>query len=59
MVPQTTTGKIFAGICAFSGVFIIAMPIGIISSSFSKTLQIQKRERHLLTFHRKRRKIRI
>lgn len=39
--------------CAISGVLILAMPIGIISSKFSKTLEKQKLEKHLIKFEQK------
>lgn len=44
--PKTVLGKIFGGICAFCGVLIVSMPIGIISTNFSQVIEQQKREKH-------------
>ena len=38
----------FTGLCATSGLLILAMPIGVISSNFSKTIIKKKHEKHLL-----------
>lgn len=48
VVLTTTLGKIIGSICALTGVLILAMPIGIISSKFTKTIENKKHEKHFL-----------
>jgi hypothetical protein len=47
-VPKTVLGKIFSGFCAFFGVLIVSVPIGIISSNFSQVMKQQKKEKYFL-----------
>lgn len=52
MTPETTAGKIFGGLCAVSGIFILSLPIGIISSNFAEIVDKQRKiiriEKHKL-----------
>ena len=51
--PKTVLGKIFGGMCAFCGVLIVSMPIGIISTNFSQVIEQQQREKHFFKMETK------
>ena len=45
-MPKTTAGKIVGSICSLSGVLVIALPVPVIVSNFSKIfLQSQRAEK--------------
>lgn len=39
MVPQSVAGKLVGGICSLSGVLVIALPVPVIVSNFSRIYQ--------------------
>ena len=50
MVPETVFGKIVGSICSLSGVLVIALPVPVIVSNFSRiylqTQRADKRKAH-------------
>ena len=36
MVPMTVAGKLFGSVCSLSGVLVIALPVPVIVSNFSR-----------------------
>lgn len=36
MSPVSDIGKLFGGLCAVSGILLIAMPVGLLSTNFNK-----------------------
>ena len=55
MVPVTVTGKIVGSICSLSGVLVIALPVPVIVSNFSRIyLKHQRAEKRKANQVRKR-----
>ena len=50
MKPIGLFGRIFGVLCSLVGVIIIALPIGIIVSNFSKIVENEKREKRFMNF---------
>lgn len=48
MSPISVGGQIFGAICSLVGVIILALPIGIIVSNFSKIVENEKREKRFM-----------
>ena len=44
MVPSTVVGKIVGGVCSLSGVLVIALPVPVIVSQFSRIYQQNQRQ---------------
>jgi hypothetical protein len=47
-IPQSTGGKIVAMIAALSSVYILALPIGIIATNFTESVQNRKRKKQAI-----------
>jgi len=43
MVPATPVGRIVGGVCSLSGVLVIALPVPVIVSNFSRIYQQSQR----------------
>ena len=48
VIPATSVGKIVAMIASLSGVFILALPIGIIATNFTESVQNRKRKKQVI-----------
>lgn len=48
LVPVSPLGKFFASIAAFSGIIIIAMPVGVIGSNFSEFYRLTEKKEFIL-----------
>ncbi len=45
---MTIPGKVFGCICAIFGVLIVSLPVGVISSKFSRLLEKERKEKHII-----------
>lgn len=46
LTPQTALGKLVGGICAITGVLVLALPVTVIVSNFKRFYEKELRERH-------------
>ncbi|KAG5838855.1 hypothetical protein ANANG_G00228060 [Anguilla anguilla] len=53
MVPNTIAGKIFGSICSLSGVLVIALPVPVIVSNFSRIYHQNQRADKMRTGRRR------
>ena len=50
MVPDTMLGKLIGGVCSLPGVLVIALPVPVIVSNFSRIYhQNQRADKYLLS----------
>lgn len=54
LYPTTILGKIFGGICAITGVILIAMPIGLLSSKFNEVYKLEDSKLEIISRYEKR-----
>lgn len=47
MVPLTWSGQIFGGVCALCGVLVIALPVPVIVSNFTRILGQNARDEQM------------
>ena len=61
MVPNTVVGKLFGSLCSLSGVLVIALPVPVIVSNFSRIYSQNQRsdKRRAQKVSARRRKLRI
>ena len=48
MYPTTIPGKIFGGLAAVTGIILIAMPIGLLSSKFNEVYSLNESRRDII-----------
>lgn len=57
MVPETIAGKVVGGVCSLSGVLVIALPVPVIVSNFSRIYhqnqRADKRKAQRVSVHKK------
>lgn len=53
LTPITIFGKVMGGICAVSGIIIIAMPVGLLANNFSLIYNIDKDKKKLISILKK------
>ena len=54
MYPSTIPGKCIAGLCAITGVILIAMPISLLANNFAATYNFRSKKERILRVHNER-----
>ncbi len=54
MYPSTIAGKCIAGLCAITGVILIAMPISLLANNFASIFNFRSKKERILRVHKAR-----
>jgi hypothetical protein len=56
MYPVTIGGKVLGGVCAITGVILIAMPISLLANNFANVYNSKTKKERIIKVHKERKK---